>query len=61
MNTPSQTDEQILHEQSLWDAIKILHGDGVCKYLLIESSETDRKAWVEVGEVNPLTMRLVSS
>jgi hypothetical protein len=43
----------------LWEAINILHGDGFDKYLLVASLETGVEAWVEVGEINPLTMRLV--
>jgi hypothetical protein len=65
MNAPSQTEtqanERTKHEQSLWDAIIILHGDGVDKYLRIASVETGVEAWVEVGQINPLTMRLAKS
>jgi hypothetical protein len=57
--TPSQTDQRINYERSLWEAINILHGDGFDKYLLVASLETGVEAWVEVGEINPLTMRLV--
>jgi hypothetical protein len=63
MNTPTQseikTDGQTEHERSLWDAIITLHGDGCDRYLRIASVETGVEAWVEVGEINPLTMRLI--
>jgi hypothetical protein len=55
----STTEQRIEYERSLWDAIKVLHGDGFDKYLKIASIETGAEVCVEVGEINPLTMRLV--
>jgi hypothetical protein len=57
MNTPSKTDGSVNRDELLWDAIRVLHGDGFNKYLRIQSVDTGAQAWVEVGEINPLTMK----
>lgn len=45
-------------KKRLWNAIMILHGDGFDKYLRIASIDTGVEAFIEVGQINPLTMRL---
>ena len=56
--SPSEIIEKVKSDVSLWAAINVLHGDGFRKFVRV-AWEDDTEATVEVGDVNPLTMRIV--